>query len=358
MNELSNYVTGDNYSTSFYLQYRNNILLEYCQKEYFANYNRTRLPQCFSYGMVSTYTGKVTKSAQKNIRTAVELLCLSVPERIIKNPISKTKHPFKLAFLTLTLSDNSRFISGKEAYKNLLKPTLDWFRKTKGINTYIWKAERQKPIDKAGKLKESHGQLHYHITLPNFLAHSEIKEKWNYLQSKAGYLDNHFEKFGNRNPNSIDIHAVHKIRDIESYLIKYISKMQYTHLKSNEELIPLPKNSKNNTIMPKVILPNQKMVSCIELNGNLVIINNSVEGKVWDCSSNLKGKKHFNFEIENFNRQMLQYLKENDCLYYEYLDNCKLLHVDNEFRNFIMTKEQFANYKIYRNNLTSSINLA
>lgn len=116
-------------------------------------------------------------------------------------------------------------------------PMLQWFR-DKGIKHYIWKAELQQ-----------RGQVHYHITTNRFILWTDIKDHWNKLQRKAGYLKNYVQKEGHYHPNSIDVHAVSSIKDIGSYLTKYIAKNV----------------SKNDP-------------------------TKSIPGKVWDCSNSLKSK--------------------------------------------------------------------
>ena len=106
------------------------------------------------------------------------------------------------------------------------------------MKSYVWKAELQE-----------RGQIHYHITADCYVDLKELRQAWNNLQEKAGLLDDFYLKYGHRNPNSTDIHSVKKVKNIEAYLVKYISKTE---------------EDKGSTV-----------------------------GKIWDCSTNLKKAQYF-----------------------------------------------------------------
>lgn len=184
------------------------------------------------------YSGMISAGARKRIIKAVTLLIQSSKAKWILNPVTKRYFSHRLAFVTLTVSDPEKKMTGKEAYNKLFKHFIAWLRRTEKVNTYIWKAEHQQ-----------NGQIHYHITTPSFIHWQHIRDKWNNLQRKAGLLDKYYSKKGHYNANSTDIHKVENIKDLSGYLIKYIAKSY-----QNE---------------------------------------NSIGGKVWDCSNNLAGKKYF-----------------------------------------------------------------
>lgn len=187
------------------------------------------------------YSGTMTSTAEKGIRKAVDLMLQANPTKIIYNTVSKTYHPFKIGFWTLTVSDKT-IRPHSEVMKKCLTPFLQWMRYRKMM--YIWKAELQE-----------RGQIHYHLTVNRFCEYGEIQKEWNKLQKKAGYLDYYVKQYKHYNPNSIDVHAVHNLKDIEAYLVKYIAK-----------------NDKH---------------------------GRKIEGKVWGCSTTLEGQR-FSTEIDNY----------------------------------------------------------
>lgn len=218
------------------------------------------------------YSGAITKGAQKRITRAVNLLILTAKERWIWNEVTGREQKHKLSFITLTVSDNTKNLDAREAYDKLLRPWLQWATRTKGVKTYIWKAELQK-----------RGQIHYHITTHSFLNWKEIRDKWNYLQRINGLLDDFYNRFKHYNPNSTDVHEVYKKSDLTSYLIKYIAKAESQKEKTN--------------------------------------------GKIWDCSQNLKGTNYPDYEITNEQNKYLEYLQRQGWLRVKYATQCSIIKI-------------------------------
>jgi len=195
-----------------------------------------------------TYTGKVSASTSKRIRRTVDILLQKSPKQTVWNPITNRPNDFRLTFLTLTIS-SKKIIEHRLAYKNGLSPFLDWLRR-RGVKSYIWKAELQE-----------RGQIHYHITTNKFIRYDNIRDEWNRLQKKAGWLNEYFEEKGHWNPNSTDIHAVHRVKRLDLYLAKYIAK--------------------NETA-------------------------GKIKGKVWGCSKDLQGARYFSVDLTKHTEDLLE----------------------------------------------------
>jgi hypothetical protein len=203
-----------------------------------------------------TYTGQVTNGSQKRLTRALEnLLQVAEPKKFMHKG---REYTFKVNFVTLTLYSFSRKVPGYEAHKNCMEPFLRWLR-SKGMTCYVWKAELQ------SKRKDCH-QLHYHLTTDVYIDKFELRDKWNELQKKAGYLDHYFTKFGHWNPNSTDVHATHNKRNLIGYLkkkiVRYSDKKKYQYLR-NQSLF------------------RAEMAKSVQN-------KETIEGKVWDCSQNIK----------------------------------------------------------------------
>ena len=197
-----------------------------------------------------TYTGTVTDHAAKRIKRTVDVFLQKSPTRRIYNPVVEAFHDFRLSFITLTISANER-VSGKDG-REALKVFIQHFRrkpsaksKSEQLTSYLWKAELQE-----------RGQLHYHITANRFLHYVEIQGVWNGIQKNRGWLDDFYKKEGRYNANSTDVHAVYKVQDIQAYLSKYLAKQQFKDLSECGHLSPQ--------------------------------YQETIGGKVWDCSQDLK----------------------------------------------------------------------
>lgn len=184
------------------------------------------------------YTGEITPGAKKRLTKAISLLVQSSPEKWIYNPVTKKSQHHKISFITLTLPNVEAAKDAKFTHKYLLQPILRILRNKYKMCSYVWKAELQK-----------NDSIHYHITTDLFLPWEQLRQHWNALLRKHGLLEAFQQQYGHNNPNSVDIHSVNKINDLEAYLVKYVSK-EY-------------QNSKK------------------------------LAGKVWDCSKNLKESKYF-----------------------------------------------------------------
>lgn len=229
------------------LQIRNSALCLYSTP--LEKLPRSKKQKFTEKNLYNTYKGDISKLSRKNISRAVQLLIQVSPIVWYINPLTGKKNHHRLTFLTLTFSC-SKIVSLREEYQKSLLPLLRWLKEVKKVENYVWKAEYQK-----------RGQLHYHITTNKFIEWTELRNKWNYIQKQNGYLQEYFSKHNSYDANSTDVHAVYKIKDIESYLIKYMQK----DVVSNNEDDKLPINE------------------------------NKCKGKVWGCSENLRGKQYYTF---------------------------------------------------------------
>lgn len=152
---------------------------------------------------------------------------------------------YKLGFLTLTLSA-PQFHSDNYVREKMVKQLLDRFMRMKLISQYIWRAEKQQ-----------NGNIHYHIIIDGFVWVNYVRSVWNKIQAKEGYIAKYQESQRNKyingfvcdksilhkvsyreqfrrykkgvsedwsNPNSIDIHAIKNISNIQAYISKYFTK--------------------------------------------------------------------------------------------------------------------------------------
>jgi hypothetical protein len=80
---------------------------------------------------------------------------------------------------------------------------------------YIWRAEAQR-----------NGTIHFHIIFDRFIPYNELRNAWNNIQDKLGYVREYTAKSKKHDPNSTDIHSLKKVRNLSAYLSEYVSKKQ------------------------------------------------------------------------------------------------------------------------------------
>lgn len=212
----------------------------------------------------------MSKGGKKRLAKAVSLLVQSSPKTYQYNPVTQKTQYHQLSFITLTLPDVSKSKDAKFCHKYLLQPMLRIMRNRYKMKSYVWKCELQQ-----------NGSVHYHITTELFIEWTKLKQEWNAITRSHGMLDEFRDKYGHDNPNSIDVHSVNSVRDLEAYLIKYISK-EY----QNDE---------------------------------------KLDGKVWDCSKNLKQASYFSSELDfKLHQQVNNDLRQGHCKAI-YADRCVIL---------------------------------
>lgn len=189
-------------------------------------------------------SGTLTKGAKKRLKQSIELLIDISPKKWFTVPSTGKRFQFQITFLTLTLSASQKDISDKTIVKSLLDPLLQVLRRKYKCKSYVWRAEKQK-----------NGNLHFHITTNQYIPYDTIRDDWNRIQNKLGFIDQFAAKYGHTNPNSTDIHSVRGVRDLARYMIKYMSKD----------------------------VPDDLRVNC----------------KQWDCSLDLKIRANICLEIDN-----------------------------------------------------------
>ncbi len=235
----------------------------------------------------SQYSGGMSGGARKRLSKAITLLAQASKPKWVFNHIIKQYQYHHLSFITLTVSAKKN-ISTRFGYDHLLKPFLGWLRDTKGVKAYVWKLEFQ-----------TRGQVHYHITMPDFIDYNEIRRAWNSLQHKAGLLDEYAKEHGHFNPNSTDIHAVSSKKNLANYIVKELGKaVDGKRIRATAMV--------NSLVQAGEIPAEEKQKFIDEYTGDEL----KAEGKVWDCSNNLAGANYFALPMERWHMDAFDKLRE------------------------------------------------
>lgn len=192
-----------------------------------------------------TAHGSVSKIAKRKLTRALDYLLILTNEKRVSTHYTGRSYRFKIAFVTLTLPSKQAH-SDKEIKNKCLNQFLIELKKNYHTKNYIWRAEKQK-----------NGNLHFHIIVDKFIPHQELRDRWNRIINKLGYIDRYREEQQNwhkdgfrvkeyltktwpvkkqkeayernqrinwNSPNSTDIHSIQKIRNIKDYMAKYLTK--------------------------------------------------------------------------------------------------------------------------------------
>jgi hypothetical protein len=224
------------------------------------------------------YTGEITQSSRKRLNQVCEILFAMAKRKTVVMAETGKRFSFRVNFITLTLSAPQDKFTDREIKELLLEPFLRIYRR-KGMINYIWKAERQE-----------NGNIHFHIFSDCWVDKTELTNTWNRLQSKLGFIETFFKKYGHRHPPSTNVKAVKSEKGLQIYMLKYMLK------KSDK--------------------------------GNQLELGRSTEakdtGKIWDCAMHLKTKNNTAEPIENHEFELLQEAENFGSLRKVVTDHCTI----------------------------------
>ena len=236
------------------LQVRPYGLLVYTHKEFSSS---NTFQQHKKGTGISQYTGVLTPFAKKKLKRAIGLMVASAKEKEAPNFKTGKTYKFKVNFITFTLPASQADIEDKT-----IKVCLDnWIKRAKRkhkLHSYVWRAERQ-----------ANGNIHYHMITDVWIHYEKIRNDWNSVLKDTGLIQQFKEKHGHENPNSTDVHAIWKIKNLVQYFVKYMSKEH----KEGEK---------------------------------------PINGKVWDCSTNLKTKSNCWMMLEDRARDNWEILTQRN----------------------------------------------
>lgn len=182
------------------------------------------------------YSGNTTKASMKRLRQAILLIIEQAEEKTAINFKTKKPYTYKIAFVTLTLPAPQLDITDSQIHKKCFIPWLLRMRRRYGLRTYVWRREKQK-----------NGNVHYHIIIDVWIDHANIRSHWNSCLEKLGFISRFHKKHSHSDPNSTDVHSIRKVKNLAAYMVKYLTKQAKANV--------------------------------------------AIEGKLWDCSINLKSKE-------------------------------------------------------------------
>lgn len=245
----------------------------------------------------TAYRGTMSQGARKRLTKSLTLMAMATKPMWIHNPVTDRLQHHHLSFVTLTIAHNKNLAS-PWCYANLLAPFLQWLRDTKDVKCYVWKCEKQK-----------RGQIHYHIVIPNFIIHTEIRRKWNGLQRKAGLLEEYALKHGHYRPPSTEIKA--KKPNEMKYLVKDIVKEMAKSVDAWE--LEIADKVDEELAFDELNIPRGRDFEHrrrAEIERRLEE-RVSLEGKTWDCSLNLSRAKYYTITATHDHFDKLEQMSED-----------------------------------------------
>ena len=271
------------------------------------------------------YSGQLTFASRKRLQKAINLLVAISDVKRVQAPKSGKWFDFKVNFVTLTLPSAQGSITDKELKKTCLDNFFKAMRRKHQLKDYVWRAERQ-----------FNGNLHFHITTNTYLPQDAIRNEWNRQLSKFHFIDDFKALHGHSNPNSTDVHAVSKLKNIAAYMVKYMSKDPAEHL---EEV-----NQKRMAKGDDPIIPEDHEFRQVE---GQPLWDDPINGKVWDCSLNLKSKTRCETEACDQIQAEVNRIVKKHHLKWKSTEYCYLIFTGNKDMKLILEGELLQMYLSY-----------
>jgi len=289
-------------------------------------------------GEVNDYKNKISINSRRKISKSVDYLLLFAQGGKLPNSLHGKLLKFKISFITLTLP-SQQCHTDNEIKNKCLNQFIIELKRFYHVKNYIWRAEKQQ-----------NGNIHFHILTDKFIPWSEIRDRWNRIIEKLGYVSKYrdnLKKFHSggfqvrqdllkfwslesqkkaymngiknnwNNPNSTDIHSLKNINNAKKYLISYITKEEQ---------------------------------------------NKGLKNRVWGCNyelSNLKGDieicdNEIKNEIDKLFKDLTIHRYISDHFSVLYFNNLSFL-----YKNYNLLFQLFSNYliKTFNFNVLPSLNL-
>ncbi len=157
-------------------------------------------------------SAELSEKSKRKIHRAIKYMLFYSNEKLVYRNSTRTTFKFKVAFITLTLPAK-QIHTDNEIKELCLNQFLIEAKKKWNMRNYIWKAEKQ-----------ANGNIHFHILIDTFIPYQELRNVWNRIINKLGYVDRYRQIHHKLSPNSTDIHSLKKVKNVYSYISKYFKK--------------------------------------------------------------------------------------------------------------------------------------
>lgn len=279
----------------------------------------------------------ISHRSQTKIRTAIDYLTTISPKKTVYDQAIDKSVTFNLVFVTLTLS-SEQVHSDNELKKIVLHQFITEITKVYKVNHYLWRMEKQCNLN-----------THFHFVFNRFIPYYELRQRWNRIQNKLGYVDRYrtemlqyfkdgFRLSKNPNdkrdyqtqlaayklgvktdwsqPNSTDIHSVFNVSNLSLYVSKYMAKSEkenHTRVLRSDLAVPSTIRADRPSVSPGAI---QYLRSVANI------------GRLWGSDVGLSRLKGFSQELDSQIDAEITRLKADKRSWFVNTDYCGIIYYD------------------------------
>jgi hypothetical protein len=191
--------------------------------------------------------GVLSQKARTRMKNCIDKLIESHTIGACNNRAELLRRKPVLTFVTVTLP-SKQIHSDIKIKRYSFIPFLQILQEKYKVTAYVWRAEKQK-----------NGNIHFHIIINRIIKWQAIRKEWNRCIERLGYVTEYQKRMkkltldeyitlreakteqqirnakraylkGKKedftNPNSTDIHAIRKIKNLSAYVSKYMTKTE------------------------------------------------------------------------------------------------------------------------------------
>lgn len=156
--------------------------------------------------------GQMSYKARKRIQSAIMFLLFKAKPKTTRCHLSGKQFKFLVNFITLTLPAK-QVHSDNEIKRVVMANFLAVMRKQYNLQNYVWRAEAQ-----------YNGNIHFHLVTDKYIHYTDLRRIWNNSCELLGYITAFEQKWHHRNAPTEQVKAVKHIRNVASYMAKYMAK--------------------------------------------------------------------------------------------------------------------------------------
>lgn len=264
------------------LQVRGNGFVHYQEAMFNSKYCKVLARGNMMRAKETAYSGDFSAGAKKRLQRAVTIMAAACSPRFVKNHKGQYQY-FRMAFLTLTFAAPVSVPNAKDMFNSFMR----WIREEKKVRADIWKLEYN--------VKEV---AHFHVLLADYVFYKECQNKWDEIQRKYGVTYAHAQARGTFKTNTVRIEHVGKVHDLAAYMMKELAK---------------DINAKKVAIKAR-LQQEQPGISADELKKQVDAHMKAAlkaDGKVWDCSQNIRGVRYFSIQMTTAHQTQLEDLEKD-----------------------------------------------
>lgn len=308
--------------------------------------------------------GRVSDIARRKMSKAITYLVTMSRQKQSHSRFSGRYLQFRLAFITLTLP-SPQVHDDNQIKSECLNQFIIEVKRFYKVKHYVWRAEKQK-----------NGNIHFHILVDKFIPWQEIRDRWNRIINKLGYVDSyresqkdwHKDGFRHRpellktwsyekqykaytrgakshwnSPNSTDVHAIKKINNVKAYVQKYAVKDE-TSIPNLEKKINQLQNELSKNIRVTAKKKTIRTLRKLQLKLKRAEKKELVLGRIWGCDRELSNVEGFRGDIDSeMENELKQAVDQSDSyhhhdkyfdIFYINFDDLPKYGADNLFKYF------------------------